>query len=53
MSTLGVVLRVLPGPAADGRLVGEAEVVATGERITIRAVEDLVALLSRLASSSV
>jgi len=49
MSPVSVVLRLLPGPASDGRVVGEAEVVSTGERVAIRAVEDLVRLACRLA----
>lgn len=39
---------VLPGPAADGRFVGHVEVVATGERIAVAGLDDLVRLLERL-----
>ena len=46
---LSVVLRVVPAAAADGRLAGRAEVVDTGESVPIRNVEDLLALLQRLA----
>jgi hypothetical protein len=51
-ATFSVVLRVLAEPAAAGRMVGEAEVVATGEVVALRAVDDLEALCRRLALSA-
>jgi hypothetical protein len=48
-STVTVLLRILGPAASDGALVGHAEVVDTGERVPLRDVDDLVALLRRLA----
>ena len=39
------VLRVLPDELASGRVVGEVEVVETGEHIVIRSVEELCAVM--------
>jgi hypothetical protein len=50
VSPVSVVLRLLPGPAADGHLVGYAEVVATGEVVPIREVAALVELTRRLGT---
>jgi hypothetical protein len=36
-----LVLRLLPGPGADGRVVGTAELVETGESVTLQDVDDL------------
>ena len=47
---VSVMLRCLPDPAADGLVVGQAEVVDTGEQVPIRQVSDLVAMLQRLAN---
>ena len=49
-SVVSLVLRCLPAPAADGFLVGHAEVVDTGEVIAIRHLDDLVAVVQRLAA---
>jgi len=43
--SFSVLLRLLPGPLAAGCLVGELEVVATGERALVRSTEELVAYL--------
>jgi hypothetical protein len=40
------VLRVVPAAAAEGRLVGEVESVASGESRTIRDIADLVAFVA-------
>jgi hypothetical protein len=50
VSPVSVVLRLLPGPAADGLIVGHAEVVATGEVVAIREVAALVELTRRLGA---
>jgi hypothetical protein len=47
-ATISVVLRVLSEPAAEGRLVGQAEVVSTGELVAVRAADELVDLVRRL-----
>ena len=49
---MSLVLRCLPAPAADGYLVGQAEVVDTGEVIAIRHLDDLVSAVQRLATDS-
>ena len=46
-----IVVRVLRAPAASGLVVGQAEVVATGEVVTVRALSDFVALVERLAAA--
>lgn len=43
--TVPVLLRLLREPLAAGRLVGEAELVETGERILIRDARQLIACL--------
>jgi hypothetical protein len=48
VSSVAVVLRLLTDPAGEGRLVGQAEVVDTGELVPIRGTDDLVALVWRL-----
>jgi hypothetical protein len=48
-SPISLVLRVLREPAADGRLVGQAEVVGTGEMVTVQESSELLALVRRLA----
>jgi hypothetical protein len=48
---LSLVLRFLTEPARDGRLVGNVEVVATGERVLIQSPDDLVQLVNRLAAT--
>ncbi len=49
-TNLSLVLRFLIEPALDGRLVGNVEVVATGERVLIQSPDDLVRLVNRLAA---
>lgn len=48
---ISLVLRLLPGPAGDGRLVGQAEVVGTGELVTVQAPGELIDLVRRLADA--
>lgn len=47
---LSLVLRFLTEPALDGRLVGNVEVVASGERVLIQSPDDLLRLVNRLAA---
>jgi hypothetical protein len=47
---VSLVLTALPLAARAGRLVGRAEVVDTGEVVVIRSLEELTALLQRLAA---
>lgn len=51
-STVTMLLRVLAEPAEDGRLVGHAEVVDTGELVPVHSTDDVVALARRLASGT-
>jgi hypothetical protein len=44
-----LLLRLLPRPGADGRLVGHAEVVATHEVVAIGGEVDLIDLVRRLS----
>lgn len=44
--TVSVVLRLAPAALDAGRLAGEAELVATGERRVVRNVEELMAFLA-------
>lgn len=46
---MSLVLRALPEAARAGLLVGKAEVVDTGEVVTIRSMAELTALLQRMA----
>mgnify|MGYP001229230898 FL=1 len=48
-STVTVMLRLLSRPAETGEIVGHAEVVDTGETVALHDVDDLVALVRRLA----
>jgi len=48
-ATMSVLLRLLAAPAADGSLVGQAEVVDTGELVSLHGVADLERLAQRLA----
>lgn len=48
-STVTVMLRLLSCPAGSGEIVGHAEVVDTGETVPLHHVDDLVALVRRLA----
>jgi hypothetical protein len=45
-----LICEVLTGPAAEGRFVGRAQVVATGEVVAITAIADLIALVQRLSN---
>jgi hypothetical protein len=47
--SFSVLLRLLPGPLAGGQVVGELEVVRTGERVSVRSVDELMAQLRRAA----
>jgi hypothetical protein len=46
---ISLVLRLLREPAVDGRMVGQAEVVGTGELVTVQEPSELLALVRRLA----
>jgi len=48
---ISLVVRLLAEPAADGRLVGQVEVVATGEVHAVHDEGELVALARRLGRS--
>jgi hypothetical protein len=48
-STISIVLRVLSEPAGEGRLVGQAEVVETGEIVPLAAHDELLRLVRRLS----
>lgn len=50
-STISLVLRLLSAPAAEGRLVGQVEVVETGELVSLHASEELADLACRLAGT--
>jgi hypothetical protein len=47
---VSLVLRLLPERAEAGELVGQVEVVETGEVVVVRHIDDLVDLITRLAS---
>lgn len=47
---VSLLLRLLPGPAADGTVVGQVETVATGEITVVRADDDLAAIVCALAT---
>ncbi len=46
---LAIVCRLLVEPAAEGRVVGHVEDVDTGENVAVTGVDDLLALIVRLA----
>jgi hypothetical protein len=50
--TISVVLRLADAALAAGRLAGEVELVATGEREVIRSAEELMAFLRRGSPAS-
>ncbi len=50
MSVLTVVVRLAAERAADGHMVGQVEIVRTGERITVRGTDELIDVLRRAAS---
>ncbi|HEY1315855.1 MAG TPA: hypothetical protein VGF10_01415 [Gaiella sp.] len=45
--TISVVLRLADAALDAGRLAGEAELVATGERVTVRDADELLAFVRR------
>ena len=47
---LTIVCHLLVEPALEGRVVGHLEVVNTGETVAITSVEDLTALIGRVAN---
>ena len=47
---ISLVLRLMNAPAAAGRLVGQVEVVDTGEVVTVRSSTEFVALVQTLAA---
>jgi hypothetical protein len=49
--TISVVLRVAPAALDAGRLAGEAELVATGERRVVRNAHELLAFLAGAAAA--
>jgi hypothetical protein len=49
--TVSVVLRIADAALAAGRLAGEAELVATGERTVVRDAGELIAFLSGSADA--
>jgi hypothetical protein len=49
---VSLILRVLPGPAADGELIGQIETVDSGVVAFLRRGDDAVGLLCRAAVSS-
>ncbi|MEQ1698828.1 MAG: hypothetical protein ABMA25_01910 [Ilumatobacteraceae bacterium] len=48
-STVTVMLRLLSRAAEDGEIVGHAEVIDTGEVVAVHDVDELLALVRRLA----
>ena len=48
-STVTLMLRLLSRAAEDGEIVGHAEVIDTGEVVAVQDVDDLLALVRRLA----
>lgn len=48
-STVTVMLRLLSRSAEEGEIVGHAEVIDTGEVVAVQDVDDLLALVRRLA----
>lgn len=44
--SVSVILRLATEAIAEGRLAGEAEIVATGDRVVVTSAEQLVAFLS-------
>jgi hypothetical protein len=45
--TVSVVLRIADAALAAGRLAGEAELVATGERVVVKDADELLAFVRR------
>jgi hypothetical protein len=45
--TVSVVLRLVDAALHAGRLAGEAEIVATGERATVRDADELIRFVTR------
>lgn len=48
-STVTLMLRLLSRSAEDGEIVGHAEVIDTGELVAVHDIDDLLALVRRLA----
>lgn len=48
-STVTLMLRLLSRSAEDGEIVGHAEVIDTGEVVAVQDIDDLLALVRRLA----
>jgi hypothetical protein len=46
---IGLVLRLVADQAACGRVVGQVEVIDTGERVMVRSVDELESLIARLS----
>ena len=42
---VSVVLRLLPGPLGEGEVVGQVEVVSTGEQVAVNGLAELLAVL--------
>jgi hypothetical protein len=51
-SNVSLVVRLLTEAADRGELVGHAEVVHTGEVVSVRGAEDLAALVRRLSAEA-
>jgi len=52
-SHVSLLLRLLRVPATNGVLVGQAEIIDTGESVVIHSVSDLQQLASRAAAAGV
>lgn len=50
--TIAVLLRLISGPQAQGRVVGHAEIVDTGERQAFKDEAEMLAILERVSSAS-
>jgi hypothetical protein len=50
-SPISLLLRVLPGPAAAGVVVGQIEEVSTGAVVAVRGEDDLREVVCRLAAA--
>ena len=51
-TAISLVLRLLREPAVDGRMVAQAEVVGTGELVTVQEPAELLDLIRRLAADA-
>jgi hypothetical protein len=50
--TIAVLLRLISGPQAQGRVVGHAEIVDTGERQAFKDEAEMLAILERVSNPS-